>query len=645
MSYKRTICLLSVLTHVSSLTAGELLSPMTVTASRTPVSVSKSGSSVTIIEQQQIKNRQLLFVTDLLRDAPGVAISQNGGAGTFTQLRLRGAEANHTLVLIDGIEANDITLGSEFDFANLITCGLERIEVLRGPQSSLWGSDALAGVVSVQSIKGAGPLHIESIFNRGSFDARQNCTGISAGNERQRFSLYGSYFENNGTNISELGPEDDSYRNTTLNFNYGVNPTDNFEINLIARHIDSSVETDDFRFNTTDFTSTLVDADMRTETVQNYLRFESKLDTFNGAFTHHAGFSLTDTDNENFIDDSKDSISKGQKLKFDSRASLTHSTNNAEYSLTFAYERERKRFESAAPVIPFFGDPSQRQKFYNTEYIGEYRTGLYDQLFVSASIRRDYNSQFENRTTHRLSASYTPHYLPTRLHASYGTGIKNPGFIELFGFITENFIGNSDLKPEKSEGWEAGITHQFSDQLEISATYFTEDLEDEINGFFDLGGGFSTAVNLEGESNRKGLELSFHASLSPGFDLTGAYTYVDSTQPEATGKTSEIRVPGNTASLIANYRFLAKKANLNLKINYVGDQFDNDFGIIPTVRDSLHDYTLVNIAGQFQVNNWMTLEGRIENLFDTDYQDIVGYETQGINAHIGIRFQNNLQLE
>lgn len=642
MSHQRNICLLAFLVLSNNVLAGDTLSPITVTASRTPVSIETSGSSVTIIQQQEIKDRQVPFVTDLLRDAPGVAISQNGGAGTLTQLRLRGAEANHSLVLIDGIEANDITLGSEFDFANLGTCGLERIEILRGPQSSLWGSDALAGVVNIQTIKGAGPLHIESAFSTGRFDTRQNCTGVSAGNSLHHFSLYGSYFENNGTNISEHGSENDGYRNTTFNFNYGINPLNKLEISLTGRHVDSSVETDDFLFNLTDFTSMLVDANMRTESIQNYFRIDGKLSNFDNILSHRAGISITDTDNENFVDGSKDSTSKGQKLKFDYQATLAHSFNNTDHSLTFAYERERERFETAAPEIPFFGDPSQRQKFYNTGYISEYRVGLFDQLFFNASIRHDDNSQFDNRVTHRLSASYTPNYLTTTFHASYGTGVKNPGFVELFGFITEDFIGNPDLKPEKSEGWEAGVTHEFSDNFEVSATYFSEDLEDEINGFFDLGGGFSTAVNLEGKSNRKGVELTFNANLFPSFDLTGAYSYTDSTQPDSTGRTTEIRVPGNTASLIGNYRFLSNKANLNLKINYVGDQFDNDFGVSPSARDSLHDYTLVNIAGRYQINNWITLEARIENLLNTSYQDIVGYETQGINAHIGVNFQNNL---
>ena len=634
MSYRHNIYFITSLVLSSNIIADDTLTPITVTASRTPVSIEESGNSVTIIDQQEIDNRQVPFVADLLRDVPGTAISQSGGAGTITQLRLRGAEANQTLVRIDGIEANDIALGSEFNFANLLTCGLEKIEVLRGPQSSLWGSDALSGVVNVQTKKGSGSLQIESTFSGGDFDTRQNCTGISAGNDFQHFSLFGSYLENNGTNISEQGSEHDGYRNTTLNFRYGITPSDNFEINLAGRHVDAAVETDPF--------DPPVDGNRETETIQNYFIVNTLFDTFNSAWKHQANISITDTDNENYADNTQVSSTTGEKLKFDYQTSLFHSTDNTEHSLTLAYERERERFEQTG-IASIFGDPNQRQKTYNTSYVAEYRTGFLKKLFLSASVRKDNNDEFKNRSTHKVSATYSPNSIASRFHASYGTGTKNPTFTDRFGFAPDTFVGNSDLKPEKSKGWEAGITHSFSNQLEVSATYFSEELEDEINGFFfdsNLGPfGSFTAINLEGESDRKGIELSVNAQIMDEFDIKGTYSHIDSVQPDATGKTTEIRVPRNIASLVANYGFLSKRANLNLRINHTGRRFDNDFSTFPANRVELDAYTLVNIAGEYQVNNWMIIEGRIENLFDKEYQDVFGYETQGINAHIGIKFQ------
>jgi len=607
---------------------------MTVSASRTPVTVNESGSSITIIDQQEIQNRQVPFVADLLRDAPGTAISQNGGPGTLTQLRLRGAEANHTLVLIDGIEANDVAFGNEFNFANLITCGLERIEVLRGPQSSLWGSDALAGVVNVQTKQGSGPIQLESTFSTGRFDTRQNCTGISGGNDLQSFSLYAAYFENNGSNISELGDEDDGYRNSTVNFRYGLTPFDNFAIDVSGRHVDSEVETDPF--------SPPIDGDRETDSIRNYFKISSVLDLFNGRWSHQANISLTDSKNENFADGLEDSSTEGEKLKFSYQTSLQHSTKSSDHTLTLAHEREREKFVQKGFADPLFGDPNQRRKAYNKAYIGEYRVGILSQLFFSASVRKDDNDDFKNRTTHRLTTTYTPNNFTTKLHVAYGTGVKNPSFVERFGFSSNSvlfpFIGNPDLKPEKSRGWEAGIAHTFSDQLQISASYFSEQLKDEINGFFSLGSfGPFTAVNLDEESDRKGIEVSFNAKPIQNFDIIGSYTYVDSTQPDASGKTTELRVPRNTASLTTNYRFLNQRANLNMRINYTDDQFDTDFNTFNRVE--LGDYTVVNIAGEYKFNNFVTIQARVENLFDREYQDVFGFETQGINAHIGLKFE------
>lgn len=641
MSYQRKISFLLALIPFCTAFADDLLPPISVTASRTPVAVSESGSSVTIINEQEIEQRQVPLVKDLLRDAPGVAISQSGGIGGLTQLRLRGAEGNHTLVRIDGIEANNVAFGSEFDFAKLLSCGLESIEILRGPQSSLWGSDALAGVVNVQTKRGSGPLSIESTFSAGRFDTRQNCTGISAGNSLHNFSLYGAYFENNGTNFSEQGSEDDGYRNTSFNTNYGINPTENLSFNVFGRHTDTNIEIDGFEFNPIDFTSSLVDADMNVDTIQNYFRFNSELDTFNGALSHNINISLTDTQTKNFTNDDKTSETEGQKLKLDYQANLLHSTDNTDHTLTLAFERERERFEQAG-TASFFGDPNQRQKIYNTGYIAEYKIGLFDQWFINASLRKDDNDEFKNQNTYRIAAAYNPIHSNTSYHAAYGRAVKNPGFTERFGFTPDTFIGNPDLKPETSSGWEAGITHVFSNRLELNATVFEEELEDEVDGFFfDATLGSFTAINLEGNSNRKGLELEFSAQPLTSLELKGSYTYINSRQPDSTGKTTEIRVPGNTAALIVNYMFLSNKANLNLKINYVGDQLDNDFGVSPSVKESQHDYTLINVAGEYKINQWLTLQGRIENLFDADYQDVIGFETPGINAHVGIKIQNN----
>ncbi|MGH8579071.1 MAG: TonB-dependent receptor [Gammaproteobacteria bacterium] len=319
---------------------------------------------------------------------------------------------------------------------------------------------------------------------------------------------------------------------------------------------------------------------------------------------------------------------------------------DATHTLTFAFEREREEFVQRG-IPSFFGDPNQDQDTTNIGYVGEYRLGVWDQVFLSGAVRHDDNDAFEDATTYRATAAYIHPSWSTKLHGSYGTGVKNPSFTERFGFTPEssgNFFGNPKLEPEKSEGWEIGIEQPlFQGRLTAGATYFDEQLEDEINGFFfdpTLGGPFGgfTAVNMDGESERRGVELILAALVSEGLSLKGAYTYTDSTQPdEMTGRdVREIRRPEHVASLAANYRFLADRANINLTVEYTGEQIDNDFSTVPATRVTLDDYTLVNLTVSYALHEKARVFGRVENLLDEDYQDVFGFETPGIGGFLGL---------
>ena len=618
--------------HVT-ISATQDLDQIFVSASRSLIQKKESASSVTVINENKINRRQVPFVSSLLRDIPGAAVSQSGSAGAFTQLRLRGAEANHTLVVIDGIEANDPSLGSEFNFAHLLSCGLERVEVLRGPQSSLWGSDALAGVVNIETKKGDGPTKIESSFSGGDRETLQNCTGIHGSTERTHYSAFGSFYDTEGNNVSSFGSEKDGYDNQTLSFRQGISFNQYFEIDMAGRSVDATSEFDPG--------SPPSDGDEESDISQNYLRATGLLHLLDGKWAHRVGIALTDTKRENFSDGTETNSTEGEKFKLDYQTNLFFNTSaitNMDHVVTLAVEHEEEEFKQTG-MPSFFGDPNQNQGIINIGYVGEYRVSFEEQLFLSASIRHDDNDEFEDRSTHRFSIAYSPQHYETKIHLAYATGVKNPTFTERFGFTPDTFVGNPDLKPEKSKGWEIGLSHSFSDRLGFDATYFSEELEDEINGFFfDAGLSGFTAINLDGISDRKGVELSFWAQLFKSLDLKGSYTYVDAKEPDETGKLREIRRPKNVASLISNYRFLGDKANLNLRINYIDEQLDNDFSTFPAQRIELDDYTLVSLAGEYRLNKWVVLQGRIENLFNEKYQDAFGFETQEFNAHAGIKF-------
>ena len=623
----------------------EDLEIMLVTASRTPVSTNHIGSSFTVIDARQLKNRQMVSISEILRDVPGFSVSRNGVLGSSTQIRVRGSEANQVLVFIDGIEVNDLAQGGEFNFAHLLTSDIERIEVIRGPQSALWGSDALAGVINITSKRGAGPVSFSGFVEGGSFGTSRGGVNISGSGENYHFNLAGSIIDSDGENISRQGDEDDGYKNTSLSFSWGYESTENLSLSAAWRHTDATNQFDSESF----VTGLPTDADNKTDTVQNYGRIQAKLSLFNGQWEHILGSSITSTDNENFSAGIATSSTEGKKYKFDYQTNFfleTPGPLNAFHTFTFAIDHEKEEFTQRG-TASFFGDPNQDLELDTTSLVGEYRITIAENLSLSGSIRHDNNSDFDNAMTHRVTAAYLFPETGTRLHSSYGTGVKNPGFTERFGFFTSQtstFVGNPDLKPEQSKGWDIGIEQSlFDDKVTIGLIYFNEELKDEINGFFfDPVTFISTAVNRDGVSERQGLELSGQASLSDGLTLSANYTYLDATFPDAiTGiQVTEIRRAEHMFNANLNYGFLDNKANINLNINYNGEQDDFFFQppFFTQVRVTLDSFTLVSLSGSYQINQHISLYGRIENLLDEEYEEVFGFQTLGIGVFAGVRF-------
>ncbi|MCH7697136.1 MAG: TonB-dependent receptor [Proteobacteria bacterium] len=626
----------------------EDLEIMLVTASRTPVSTNQIGSSFTVIDARQLKNRQLVSISEILRDVPGFSVSRNGVLGSSTQIRVRGSEANQVLVFIDGVEVNDLAQGGEFNFAHLLTSDIERIEVIRGPQSALWGSDALAGVINITSKRGAGPVSFSGFVEGGSFGTKRGGGNISGSGKNYHFNLAGSIIDSDGENISRQGDEDDGYENTSLSFSAGYEPNDDFSLSVTGRYTDATNQFDSIDFFVTGLPT---DADNETDTVQYYGRIQAKLSLFNDQWQHILGSSISSTDNENFSAGIETTSNEGKKYKFDYQTNFFLETTdilNASHTFTFALEHEKEEFKQRGTATPF-GDPNQDLQMDTTSIVGDYRVNVLDDLSLSGSVRHDINSDFQGSTTYRTTAAFVYPQTGTRLHASYGTGVKNPSFTERFGFFATSimpFVGNASLKPEQSRGWEIGVDQMFMDEkIRLGFVYFNERLQDEINGFvFDASigafGGF-TAQNVSGRSNREGVEVTAAIKLLDGLQLRGAYTYTDATEPDATGRQiQEVRRPHHIASLNMDYVFFNERAGLNLNINYNGEQIDLFFPPFPNPqqRVKLASFTLVSLTGSYQMNQNISLYGRIENLLDEEYEEVFGFQTPGIGVFAGVRF-------
>jgi vitamin B12 transporter len=613
------------------------LETIVITANREPTPIRNVGSAFSVVDRSAIVQRQSTFAAELLQDLPGISVSRTGTFGSQTQVRIRGAEANHVMVMIDGIKANDLASNDEFNFANLTTLDVERIEVVRGPQSALWGSDSTTGVINVITRTTDKPLEMSGFLEAGSFDTFNGGAHVGAAGEKTNFDLSASYLDTEGTNISRNGDEKDGYTNLTTTLKLGYDPLENLQLDFIGRFTDAENEFDDSIFGPP------VDANNRTEQSQAYVQARGRLSLFEEFWDQQLRLTWVDTDNQTLIDDALDSTQDGEKLGlyYQSNLNLTRDSDGAvTNNLILALDFEDEKYKQRGTVQPF-GDPNRTESLKNLGLVAEYLITPLRPWALSLALRYDDNSDFDNVTTWRATTSYTFDSTNTRLRASAGTGQKRPTFTERFGFFT-NFIGNPDLKPEKSHGWDLGIDQGFfADRLTVNLTYFNETLKDEINGFaFDANNGGFTAVNLDDESDRKGVEAALNMNIIGGLDLAASYTYTDSSQPDGSGgSTTELRRPRHMGAVNLNYGFVHDRANLNLNVSYSGDQQDNDFSTFPATPVTLDAYTLVNLTAEFAATENVTVYARVENLFDENYENVFGFASPGIGGFIGTRLK------
>ena len=607
-----------------------LLPTLVISASATPVAAREVGSAVTVITAEQIERQQVTSLADALRQAPGVALSRSGPLGSQTQVRLRGAEANHTLVLINGIELNDPSGASEYDFGNMLASDVERIEILRGPQSALYGSEAIGGVINIITKQGKGPVIAVGMAEAGSFATGRLSGHVQGGGERYNFSVGATNLRTSGVSVapkSEGNTELDGDSNKTLNVSFGFQPLENLQIDLFGRLVQSRVETDPQPFVAGVIGT--VDGNEVTDTLQRTGRARAKYTLFDGRWEHIAGAAYHTDQADSLTDGLVNFTSKGEKTRLDYQTNLflkSPDFANAKHTFTLLAERET---DSQKTASAFGGSDLE---ITNHGLVGEYRVSLFDRLFLSGSIRHDLNELFDDATTYRGTVAYLVQESGTRLHGSYGTGVKNPTLFELFGF-GPNFIPNPALQPEKSEGFDVGVEQSFwDDRGLVDLTYFNSRITDLIDG----SGLF--AFNRAGTTRIQGIEVT--GSLEPleNLKLSGQYTY---TLSEGTDGAQLVRRPRHTGSVNAAYAFLEGRARLNLAVNYNGDQQDFQFSNFFADRRmvTLGGYVKADLTASYSLSERVELFGRVENALNQDYQDVFGFSNPGIGAYAGVKIR------
>ncbi len=649
MARTRTFALISLLTlsASSALAQTSVLPEIVIYANQAPTEASKVGSAVTVISGDELRAKGFTTVTDALRAVPGVAMSQLAGRGSFTQARVRGAEANHLLVLINDVPVNDITDG-DFNFADFAVEDIERIEVIRGPQSGIYGANAHAGVISIVTKSGRGLTRPEASVRLESGSMQTRAFGATA--RGASGPAYGSvsvdYNDTAGYNVAKNGSERDGSRALTATAKAGIDLTPGFNVEGSLRAVKRQTDIDPQPFfgpfeglafdSAPDFNrfSTLAGRIAATWTL------------FDGAFVQR--FAASRFEQRRNDDDSVLGFfrSQGRRDQLDYKATLTGRTDligGEKHTLTFAADRQTEflTIDSASFAFDpagaaFWADGARRSR---DGIAGEYGLDLPFGLTLTGALRHDWNSGFENVTTWRTTLSQR---LPsaTRLHASAGTGVTNPTFIEQFGFFTGTFIGNPALKPEHSLGWDAGIEQSFfGGRFVADVTYFASAFEDKITLVSAGGGILSTVVNIPGISPRRGVEVTAKATPVDWLTLSGAYTY---TEARLADGTPEVRRPRHTASGSATVNFADGRGRTTFNVVYNGQMPDTWFRF-PLTPVTLAPYTTVGGIVSYDVTPAATVYVRMENLFNARYEEIFSYRAAGLRAYAGLKVRLGTQ--
>ena len=595
--------------------------------------VAKLTSPVSVMTSEDIAARGQQYISELLRSLPGIAVNTSGPGGGLTQIRLRGSEANHVLVLIDGVEVANPNAG-EFDFSGLRAQDVERIEVLRGEQSALYGSDAIGGVINIITRAGATREGWRASVEAGSRDTLEGQISAVLPLGEAYLSLNGNAFTTEGYDISGLGGEKDGSKSRSLNI--GLNKVEIGGVTLSAKYGTSNLDVDfDQQIN-----GRLSDtSDDNTSRQRNTYRLDARFDfaEFEHLITGSISEEKIDTvatatvfDFSTFLSaiarDVNGNILTTRSLSKGERENLNWAAKRqfGDVSVTFLGETEKETYK--LPLAEIDVDNRNKALAADVRY-------TQDALSLTGSLRQDFNDRFDDAATWRLGAGYTFEDFGGRIRGSVGTGVKNPSLIELFGFTPgSGFQGNPDLKPETSFGYSLGYEHKW-DQLTVSIDYFNSELEDEIftDFAFDPNTGFFIASpgNREFDSKREGVELEARWQIKDDFSVRGSATFLETEE----NNVDEIRRPDFLASATVTWD-ATDRLSLTTNIDHNGEQLDTDFATFQNV--TLDAFTLVGARASYDLTDNVTLSLRGENLLDEDYQEVVGYASLGRAVYGGL---------
>ena len=582
---------------------------LTVTAERQTVPLNEVGSSIEILDAQDLAKGQYVFVLDALETLPGVSISQNGTFGGFAAVRIRGALSEQTLVLIDGVIVNDPSApGGGFNFATLSPFDIERIEVLKGPQSTLYGSDAIGGVINIITKTPDSGTAVSGRFEAGSFATFSGSGGLAIGRPKGSLRMSASAITSDGISKADKADgnsEKDGYEALTLSARgqYSLTPIVSFLVS--ARYVASQAEFDGFGFPTG-----VVDADEKADSDEINLNASADLTLLGGRLQNRFSFLFSRIERENFAAGTSTFAAEGERRGFAYRGLFNARKLG---SVAFGAKTEETRFETS------FDAPAELT--INSLYANWFVKPV-AKLSFSAGVRLDDHERFGSATTFRVTANYYDEDSGWRLRGNYGEGFKAPSPFQLTFACCGATAPNPDLQPESSKAWEIGLEKASRhDDFRFSATFFRRATSNLID--FSFASGIYENI---ARSRAKGIELGLEFALRRDLFLSANYTYL--TARDRSSGSQRARVPKSSAFARLDWR-AGRKLNTSLSLTYNGRENDA-FGTVGA-------WLRLDLRASYALSDRFELFGRIDNLLDENYQDVFGFGTPGISAFAGLR--------
>jgi vitamin B12 transporter len=659
------LCILGVVLSVGSVFAQEVAlaeqeeivetREVVVSATKTEIPVKQVTSAVEVITGEQMQQRHLKTVVEALRLSQGLSVFQSGGPGTLVDVRMRGGTPEQTLVLIDGAIINSATLGT-YDFANMTTDNIKRIEILRGSQSMLWGSDAMGGVINITTKRGRDTPNISAFSEYGSFNTIREGANLSGKKGPVDFS--GSISRWDTTSFSAINyrrsaTERDGYHNWQGSVRLGVELPKEGRLEFNFRWINGITNLDGFATNFVTFQSEPADIlGAKTQDTQ-YVFTGSYTQPITSWWSHKLTMARA---TDNLVTTSgtveRNVVTGVVDSPFPLNSEIDTTSNRIEW---------QHNFQVAKPLLLTAGYQFREQLGENRDLLtntttiptkivsshagfAEAQLNLWDRVFGTAGIRQDEYNVFESATTYRVTGGYLHKESGTKLRGSYATGFRAPTINQLF---FPDF-GNPNLKPEKSQGMDVAVDQSLlDDRIVLSAGYFWTRYRDLILSVFDpVSCGFTLfgfcAQNI-GLSRAKGLEASAKFKLVrdqlwiKSLDLQFQYTYTH-TDNLTNMNTRLPKWPLNQWSTILSYQPI-EGLRANLEGRFVGQRYND----VPN-NQSISSFNVWNFSATYEVSKNILVYTRVDNLFNEKYEEVLFFGTPIRSVFGGVRMNFDMPI-